>query len=316
MNWFINLSTRAKLFLSFAVVIAFMLVIIITAVRGITSIRAYQDEIFASEYANTTDIFQLKGFNDDIRVGMLWMLNTNDKSERNAINKRIKDESEKADKLLKKLLDVNRNELPLYTRIDELNKIHNQYKEIRDNQVLPLIMAGKYDQAKTLIYGVQSQRYDHMREASEELEKQIMNEAEHHIQASKDYEAKTIRSFVIIGSLAAFASFLIALFLNKITAKPLTDISVMAEKIASGDLNVTPLHDNRHDEIGALAKLFSTMVQGLKKQTKDIMEAVNVLASSSNEIAATTAELASGTEQTAVAVSETTTTVEIGRAHV
>ena len=44
--------------------------------------------------------------------------------------------------------------------------------------------------------------------------------------------------------------------------------------------------------------------------TRDITEAINVLASSSNQIVTTIAELAAGTEQTAVATNETTTTAE------
>lgn len=49
----------------------------------------------------------------------------------------------------------------------------------------------------------------------------------------------------------------------------------------------------------------SEMVKSLRTQMRDVMEALNALASSSNQIATITVQLASGSEETAVAVTET-----------
>ncbi len=52
------------------------------------------------------------------------------------------------------------------------------------------------------------------------------------------------------------------------------------------------------------------MINNLRRITKDILEAVNLLGSSASEILAATTQVASGAAETATAISETTTTVE------
>lgn len=89
--------------------------------------------------------------------------------------------------------------------------------------------------------------------------------------------------------------------------RSLKDKAQIAQKIATGDLTVeaTPLSD-----ADALGNAFSAMVVNLRQQIKEIMEGVNVLASSGNEIMASVSQLTSGAAETSTAVSETTTTVE------
>ncbi len=111
---------------------------------------------------------------------------------------------------------------------------------------------------------------------------------------------------LIVGGFVA----LIAYFAARMIARPVRNISEQIVRISNGDLTVHVPSHNRQDEVGVLVRTVRAMVEKLKAQTRDIMEAINVLASSSNQIATTTAQLAAGSEQTAVAVTETTTTVE------
>jgi methyl-accepting chemotaxis protein len=144
------------------------------------------------------------------------------------------------------------------------------------------------------------------------------------------------------------ASILFFFFARNLT-RPLISLVGAAEQIASGDLAVKVMSENREDEIGALARAFSLMIRSLKekaqiaekiaagnqtvevtplsdadtlgnafstmvvklrKQIKEIVEGVNVLASSGSEIMASVSQLTSGAAETSTAVSETTTTVE------
>ena len=89
--------------------------------------------------------------------------------------------------------------------------------------------------------------------------------------------------------------------------RSLKEKAQIAQKIATGDLTVeaTPLSD-----ADALGNAFSTMVVKLRQQIQEIVEGVNVLASSGSEIMASVSQLTSGAAETSTAVSETTTTVE------
>jgi methyl-accepting chemotaxis protein len=87
----------------------------------------------------------------------------------------------------------------------------------------------------------------------------------------------------------------------------LKDKAQIAQKIAGGDLTIeaAPLSD-----ADALGNAFSTMVAKNRQQIQEIVEGVNVLASSGSEIMASVSQLTSGAAETSTAVSETTTTVE------
>lgn len=166
---------------------------------------------------------------------------------------------------------------------------------------------------------------------------------------SEQRAKESITLFLVIGAIALAISMLMTVFLNKVIAIPLKEISGIAERIASGDVSVTLPAGERKDEVGALLQSFSrmvgslsvtaeiakkvaegdlsvkvtpqsdkdmmgnalsTMVKGLREITGEVIEGVNVLASSTSEIMASTTQVASGATETATAVSETTSTVE------
>ncbi|MBW2557906.1 MAG: methyl-accepting chemotaxis protein [Deltaproteobacteria bacterium] len=154
---------------------------------------------------------------------------------------------------------------------------------------------------------------------------------------------------VAIGILFLLLASIIFYFFARSLTRPLVDLVGTAEKIAAGDLAVEATDQNRQDEIGDLARAFTRMIQSLKdkaqiaqqiaggdltveaaplseadalgnafstmvaknrQQVQEILEGVNVLASSGSEIMASVSQLTSGAAETSTAVSETTATVE------
>lgn len=310
MKWFVNMSTRRKLLVSFACVVAFMIIIMLTALRGISVIRAYQDEIFTSEYVNTVNILETATLQDDVRLSLFMMINAKDRSDMEASHQKIKDSSKKLDELFSALLSTNKGEIEVYRRLEALNSVRGAFTHTRDSQLIPLIYAGKADIARKIALGVQAERFAKMKELTADLNNYFKAEGGRHIALSVQKSRETAVYSIVVGILAIVMSGVVAVYLNSLISRPLRELSDAAEKVASGELSVHIPEEDRSDEVGMLANSFRKMITRLKTQTGDIAEAVNVLASSSNEIAATTAELASGTEQTAVAVTETTTTAD------
>jgi methyl-accepting chemotaxis protein len=142
---------------------------------------------------------------------------------------------------------------------------------------------------------------------------------------------------------------LLGLFIQHNIAQPLSDLSSTAARMATGDLSLSAPADHRRDEVGvllntfshmlqyqramvrvaeriaegdltvdvhpqsehdALGQAFATMVASLRRITRELLEAVNVLASSASQILATTTQIAAGAAETATSVSQTSTTVE------
>jgi methyl-accepting chemotaxis protein len=163
-------------------------------------------------------------------------------------------------------------------------------------------------------------------------------------------DAQNARRIIVLGTLVALALASLAGFmLTRNIARPLQELTAVAERITGGDLSFDVPADSRSDEVGVLARTFdrmtkslrgmadaaeqiaagdlrvkvqpqsnkdvlgnafASMVENLRRLTADITEGVNVLGSSASEIVASTTQLASSATEAAAAVSETTTTVE------
>lgn len=133
-------------------------------------------------------------------------------------------------------------------------------------------------------------------------------------------------------------------------AEPLRELATSAVQIAGGDLSIELRADaTRADEVGALVRAFTTMINGLqnmaavagriaagdirdkvqphserdvlgnafatmleklREMTQEINAGVNVLVSAAAEILAATTQMSAGSAETATAVSQTASTVE------
>lgn len=310
MKWFTNLSTRAKLFLGFGAVIALLIVVAVTGKTGISMIERNEKEMFKTEFANTEDLMALKADEVDIRRALLMMMVVSERSDKERWHQAVRSTAEDIARTIQRLLARNNGDQNISRKLEELNKVRLAFKETRDTELIPLIYDNKIEEAKRLALGIQAERFERILSITMELVETAKEDAQRRITESEEMAKRSTGVVMAITVIAALIGVAIVLTLNSIIAVPLREISGVAERVASGDLTVNISSDDRRDEVGVLAHTFKVMVERLKKQMNDVMEATNVLASSSNEIAATAAQLASGTEETAVAVTETTTTVE------
>lgn len=165
-----------------------------------------------------------------------------------------------------------------------------------------------------------------------------------------DRQATATLGTIIYGIPAAAAViFLTGYGLALSIARPLREVTEIADRIATGDLSGDIAITRRTDEVGLLGNAFGRMNLSLRKMSEvarqiaagnllveaqpqsekdllgnslakmtkelrgfmqEILEAVNILATSASEIMASTSELAAGAAQTATAMTETTATVE------
>jgi methyl-accepting chemotaxis protein len=135
-------------------------------------------------------------------------------------------------------------------------------------------------------------------------------------QQSQDAAAESRASSTVRMLVAQLAFDIVLLFglgavLTRHISQPLQRVTMVAERLARGDLTVeVPPAGRRNDEVGMLQCAFASMVANLSAMIRQIQEAVRVLGTSANEILASTTQVATGATETATAVSETTTTVE------
>jgi len=310
MNWFLNLTTRNKLFLGFGLMILFLVTVIATAYRGIAAIQASQHSIYQEEFANAVDLLNLRTNENGVRAAVLDMLVAVAQSDQEVWHRDIKERSKDISAITQRLLERNRSDLSFSAQLEELNKTREVFAQMRDEQIVPLIYAGKKEQAKALMLGIQLERYNKMRAIAQKLGDEAEEKARTAVAESELKVEQTVRLFVMAGVAAILLAVAMALLISRIIAVPLQMISVIAGRVSSGDLTVSIPAEQRTDEVGELLRAFGAMLEGLRKLMREINEGVGVLASSSGEILATTTQVASGAAETATAVSETTATVE------
>ncbi len=310
MKWFLDLTTRGKLFAGFGLMFAFLAAAITAAWYGIAAIQASQRTLYQEEFANAVDLLNMRTDENGIRAALLSMMLTPDRAARETWVREIERRSREIAEATRNLLERNRHDSRLQTRLEELKSVRDTFAQTRDAQIMPLIQAGKLEQARALSLGVQEDRYRRMRAIAQELGDEAVAAARAAVAESEQRAAQTVQFFLATGLAALALGLVMVQFLNRVIAAPLKTVSGVAERVAAGDLTVQAPPPDRADEIGALTRSFHTMLESLRRTTRELHEGVNVLSSSSAEILATTTQVAAGAAETATAVSETTATVE------
>ena len=310
MKWFLDLTTRTKLFLAFGLMIIFLAIVIGTAYLSITAIQASQKNLYQQEFADATDFWALRAHQNGVRAAIFTMMVLNKQSDREAWHHDVKERAKEIDKITQRLLERRQSNAKQFSKLEELNVIRNDYAKTRDTGTIPLIFAGQIDEAKKLLLGIQAERYGKMRDIAIELGEEAERRARAAIIQSERRANQSKQIFMVVGAISLLLGIGATAFLNHVIATPLRGISLVAEKVGSGDLTINVPVNHRADEVGALGQTFRRMVENLRDVNREIREGVNVLGSSASEILAMTTQVASGAAETATAVSETTTTVE------
>lgn len=310
MKWFLNLTTKSKLFFGFGLIIILLAIIIYSSYNGITTIQESQKKIYEEDFNSAVNLWKIRTDLNGIRAVVLDMMMVTKKSDQETWNQEIKDRDESIKESLQILLNRYRSESQFFQKLEELRLLYDAYKQTRDSEVIPLINSNKLEEARKILLGVQLERYKRIRNLGEELGNQAAKNAQTDIDLSEQKAGNAVMLFGAIGIVSIVMSIIMIFFLNRIIALPLKETANAAERISLGDLTTAISSNNRSDEVGSLTKSFIKMIENLRSVTKEISEGVNVLGSSASEILASTTQVASSASETATAVSQTTATVE------
>jgi methyl-accepting chemotaxis protein len=182
--------------------------------------------------------------------------------------------------------------------------------QLRDTQIIPLVLRGKLDEALGLFTGVQLDRDRRMGVIARELIEHSERTAAEGVVQSEHQASDAMRWLLVIAVATFFAGVAFTLLLEKVLAEPMRALSQAAQRIAAGDLSVELPQDGRKDETGMLTRTFRQMVDRLREMMREIGDGVTVLASSASQITASTAQVSASSAQTASAVAQTSATAE------
>ena len=349
MNWLLNVSTRAKLFLGFGLMLVFLVIVGASAWWSIASIQEVQKALYEEDFADVSDIQEVLASLDENRAGLLSMLLLTQRSEQEALQRTIREHSQANEEKLRSLKERSHDDAQVRALLDELERLRQEYREVREQQAIPLIYQGKTEQAVKLVVGVQGERFAKIQAVTRQLIDLTKNKARTEVARSEREALLAVRQILAVGALALSAGLFMALLFNRMIAAPLREIAERAGRIAAGEIAVQAVATRRRDEIGvledqfnrmagalqdkvdaarqiatgdlrvevklqsagdALGQALAAMVKNLREMNREIGEGVQVLTTSASEILAGTTQVAAGATETATAMSETATTVE------
>ena len=151
--------------------------------------------------------------------------------------------------------------------------------------------------------------FNRLRDLMEKFRAEELKLLETRTKMAQKTEANFYRVLLLGTAFTVIATLVIVFVLTGAITKPLMTAMSLAESIQQGDLT-RRMEISSKDEMGRLCQALNGMVDTLRNQAQESMDAVNVLTSSSAEISATVAQLATSTSKTSSAVTETSVTVE------
>ena len=188
-----KLSMRAKLLSGFGLMILLLVVVAVTAYRGITAIQQSQKNLYERELADALEMKEVRSNQTAVRSKLLTMIVLPGGGRQESLRNEIKGLSKQTDELLKRLIERNTNDSKRLSRLEDFNAIRKVYGETRETELIPLIFAGKTAEATKLFSGVQADRDARMEAIADDLVDETERAAKAALARSEETARESIR---------------------------------------------------------------------------------------------------------------------------
>ena len=270
MRWFLDLPTRAKLYLSFGLIVLLLAAVAASAYRSITVMQASQKSLYEHEFTDVLDIKRIRANQLANRADMLSLMVPGNRAEIAAMQAAIQGRAQRTDEDIRRLLERNRADADSSKKLQDLQTLRQSSLQTRETQTLPLIRAGKLEEARQLHLGIQAQRDAQMESIADAFLAQTELAARAALERSARAAEYSVQLFLIAGIAAVVLAVAMTLLLNRVIAEPLKKLAVAAERVAAGDLSADVPADGRADETGTLLHTFARMLESLRRSTRDL----------------------------------------------
>jgi len=205
----------------------------------------------------------------------------------------------------------------------ELKTLEGQYNDILEKKFLPLLIAGKKDEAQQVLINEAAPIGKAIGEKTAEIKRFRNTVIEKAMNNMVDGANLVKTAALTAAALAIILGIAIGFFAARSISRPVGQLAEAVQKVANGDLTEQVVIQ-RNDEIGILANAFNSMViqlQGLVKQitfnaeqlaasSEELTASAEQSAQAVNQVAGAVTGIAHGAEQQLNAVTETSAVVE------
>ena len=131
MKWFLDLTTRSKLFATFGLMIVFLTTVIVVASLGISAIQVSQNTLYQEDFANAIDLMKLRSDENGVRAAQLTMMVLSNRTEQERWRQDADDRTREIETATRSLLERSRSDPSLFTRLEELKATQDAFEQTR-----------------------------------------------------------------------------------------------------------------------------------------------------------------------------------------
>jgi methyl-accepting chemotaxis protein len=303
-----NMNIGTKLVTGFIVVALIAGVIGFVGIKKIQQIDAADTLLYEKITVPTAELLTISTSFQKIRVNVLYVQRSSDRSEKEKLIQAIKGFQENIDKeaaLFEKTIlteegrklfaDFNKERANYYSQMDRLLQF-----ALADNVREIKLMLDSGEFAK--ISG----------EFSGTIDKLVEVKLKQAKLTSEENAATSANASRMMASLA-FAGVLLAvglgLFISRSITRPIKEAVDVANSLANGDLTILVVAKTR-DETGQMMRSIANMVEKLKQVVGEVMGAANNVAAGSQELSFTAQQLSQGATEQAASAEEISSSME------
>ena len=302
-----KLSIKAKLYLTFGIIMAFFICTVGYAVYILGTVAALSNTI-ADEYVPRLDIIRtLDTVQSDLRVKEFAFLTAKDPSDQARFEKEVLQYRNRADELIDSFALRVRPEKKEFFEKNIHDKFH-EYNKLTD-KMMAMAKTGQQEQAMNLLRTDSRLFYEAMSKSLGELADSNAT----FIQAASDnatnlYETSRLQLLILLGIISLLAISVI-FYITKKIAYSIQELMMVSEKLAQGELNVKGTITSE-DELGKLTNMYNKTVENLRGLIISIQDTAQQVAASSEELTASADQSATVTQQVAQSISQVATATE------
>jgi methyl-accepting chemotaxis protein len=260
MKWFNDLKIGTKLLASFVLVAAIAGLIGWVGLSGVSNLGANSKAMYTDQFTPVLDLSYANTSLSEARTDMRDVLLDKQVAGRRKYADLISAEAQKVDSYIDAYSKANlskaeREEFPKFQRA------LGQFREMRAKYI-GFALQGNDDAAEAVNRGEALAATQSLR-ALIDIDARLAGDTEKDNEAAAASATTRILVFLGVGVLLAIG---MGLLLARIIGNPVRAMQAAAEKLALGDVNATVDLDTK-DELGALARAFRTMIEGIKDRS-------------------------------------------------
>lgn len=303
LNRFRSLKVKTKIVINSIMLLVFMCIIGYVGYHSASNMDDAVDQMVS--VADDVFSFQrIKANMNGARAGLVSMLLEKDKAKQDAQLELVKESTHKVDEVIATLDKKGQG-----TKFTDLKKTWEEFRDTRDQQILPLIFKGETEKAKDFGAGEQAARFKKIYNLSDEL-------IAEHVKERATLMANTQQTFkrgaITIGVLTALAvilGILLSIAIANMITRPLSAAVEVTKKIADGDMRVSIEADSK-DEVGQMMESLKYMAGNLKRIVSQTMDGANQVSIAADQISDANQNFSQRITEQAAAVEETSSTME------